>query len=176
MNSKTLKKMLLIGPVVGAMLGVGVLVGCSMDADTGVREGGGVEGNESSGSRGEEDSGANLALDETFDTIRAGARLVMSYDAPTNSFIGTVENTTGGTLDRVRIEVHLSNGVELGPTAPVNMAPGEAMKVNIPATPEPFTGWIPHAEVGGGKSGDEGGSSGESSGEHGGGRERWGGG
>ena len=63
------------------------------------------------GGEGAEGSGANtLALDETFDAVRSGARLVLSYDAPSNSFKGTVENTTNGVLDRVRIEVHLSNG------------------------------------------------------------------
>ena len=45
-------------------------------------------------------------------------RLILHYDAASNSFKGTVENTTSGVLDRVRIEVHLSNGTELGPTTP----------------------------------------------------------
>jgi hypothetical protein len=75
-----------------------------------------------------------------------------------------VENTTGSVLTRVRIEVHLSNGTELGPTTPVDMAPGEVLAVNLAATPEPFTGWIPHAEVGGGESG--GGEESKSGGEH----------
>ena len=68
------------------------------------------------GGEGAEGGGANaLALDETFDAVRSGARLILSYDAPSNSFKGTVENTTDGILDAVRIEVHLSNGSELGP-------------------------------------------------------------
>ena len=37
-----------------------------------------------------------LALDETFDAVRSGARLILKYDAPSNSFKGTVENTTNG--------------------------------------------------------------------------------
>ena len=89
----------------------------------------------------------------------------MSYDAPSNSFKGTVENTTNGVLDRVRIEVHLSNGAELGPTTPVDMAPSQVLTVTLPSTQASFTGWVAHAEVG---SGDEGS---ESGGEHGGGRE-----
>lgn len=132
---------------------------------------GGAEGSEAGG---EEGSGALLALDETFDTVRGGARLIMSYDASTNAFTGTVENTTNSVLTRVRIEVHLSNGVELGPTTPVDMAPGEVRTVNLPATAAPFTGWVPHAEVGssegGGESGGEhssGGGGNEAGGEHG---------
>ena len=123
-------------------------------------------GDESSKDVSEEGRGSNrLELDETFDAVRGGARLILSYDAPSNSFKGTVEKTTNGVLARVRIEVHLSNGEELGPTTPTNMAPGEVEMVNLPSTQASFTGWTAHAEVG---SGDEGS---ESGGEHGGGRE-----
>ncbi len=123
-------------------------------------EGGGGEGGS------EEGSGAMLAPDETFDMVGNGARLIMSYDAPSNSFKGTVENTTNNLLIRVRIEVHLSNETELGPTTPVDMAPGQVLQVNLPSTQAPFTGWVAHAEVGGGEGGG-----GESVGEHGGGGE-----
>ena len=124
-------------------------------------------GNESSTDVSEEGRGGPIALsqDETFDSVSSGARLILKYDSASNSFKGTVENTTNGVLDRVRIEVHLSNGAELGPTTPTNMAPGEVLEINLPATPASFTGWTAHAEVG---SGDEGS---ESGGEHGGGRE-----
>ena len=133
------------------------------------------------GGEGAEGGGANtLALDETFDTVRSGARLVLSYDAPSNSFKGTVQNTTDGILDSVRIEVHLSNGSELGPTTPTDMAPGEVIAINLPATPASFTGWTAHAEVGaggeGGESGGEHRDGGESGGEHDSGGERRGGG
>ena len=114
-------------------------------------ESGSESGSEGSGGS-EEGSGAGmLALDETFDTVRSGARLILNYNAASNAFIGSVENTTNNTLTNVRIEIHLSNGVELGPTTPVDMAPGEALALNLPATPEAFTGWTPHAEVGGGE-------------------------
>ena len=138
-------------------------------------EGGSESGGEGGGSGSKEGSGATLALDETFDAVRGGARLILNYDAASNAFIGTVENTTGNVLSNVRIEVHLSNGTELGPTTPVDMAPGQVMDVNLPATQESFTGWIAHAEVGGGQGGGEhgGGQSGggESGGEHGSGEE-----
>ena len=127
------------------------------------------EGTEAGGEHGpdsEEGSRADaLAPDETIDIVRSGARLILSYDAPSNSFKGVVENTTSGVLERVRVEVHLSNGAELGPTTPTDMAPGEVLTINLPATTAPFTGWTTHAEIG---SGDEGS---ESSGEHGSGRE-----
>ena len=127
---------------------------------------GGESGGEGAESGGEEGSGATLGPDDTFDMVRGGARLILSYDSASNSFKGTVENTTSQVLTRMRIEVHLSNGTELGPTTPVDMAPGQFMTVALPSTDAVFTGWIAHAEVGGGESGGEHGSN---SGEHGGG-------
>ena len=142
----------------------------------GGNEGSGGDGSESGASGSEEGSRATLAPDETFDAVRGGARLVLNYDAASNAFIGTVENTTNSVLSRVRIEVHLSNGTELGPTTPMDMAPGERAMVILPSTQEPFTGWIAHAEVGGGELGGEHGSGGgESGGEHGSGGEGSGG-
>ena len=111
--------------------------------------GGEGSSSESGASGSEEGSGANLALDETFDAVRGGARLILNYDAPGNSFVGVVENTTGNVLSQVRVEVHLSNGTELGPTNPVDLAPGQTMLVNLPTTEASFTGWIARAEVGG---------------------------
>ena len=124
------------------------------------------------GGEGAEGSGADsLALDETYDAVRSGARLILNYDAPSNSFKGTVENTTNGVLGRVRIEVHLSNGAELGPTTPTDMAPGEVVAINLPATPASFTGWAAHAEVGAGGEGSESGEEHRDGGENSGGRE-----
>ena len=121
--------------------------------------GGGQETGEGSDAGGEE-GGAALGLDETFDQVRKGARLIMSYDPGASAFIGTVENTTDATLQLVRVEVHLSNGTELGPTTPQDLAAGKSMAVRLDAAGESFTGWTPHAEVGpqssGGGEGSEG--------------------
>jgi len=127
------------------------------------------DGSEHHGEEGEE-SGTELALDATYDEVRNGARLVLTYDAHSSSFRGTVENTTDKTLEQVRVEVHLSNGKELGPTIPVNLGPGKKTDVQLMATGQNFTGWTTHAEVGSGEHshGDGAGehSHGEGSGEH----------
>ena len=70
----------------------------------------------------DEESGQQFAKDETYDNVRNGARLILNYDASTSTFVGTVENTTNQTLSQVRVEVHLSNGTELGPTTPRDLA------------------------------------------------------
>ncbi len=183
MIGKMLKtKKFLIGSVLGAVLGTGILVGCTDDSnedrsgtESAGEHGSGGEGGPESGGEGagggEEGSAAMLAPDEAFDTVRGGARLMMGYDPASNSFTGTVANTTNSTLTRVRIEVHLDNGTELGPTTPVDLAPGEVMAVNLPSTQAPFNGWVPHAEVGSGEGGGSGGESGSEGGSEGAGGE-----
>lgn len=99
----------------------------------------------------EEESGERLAKDQTYDRERAGTRLVLAYDEQTGAFAGAVENVGGEPLSRVRVEVHLSNGVELGPTTPGDLAPGETMPVSLDASGETFETWSAHAEAGGGE-------------------------
>ena len=107
----------------------------------------------------DEESAVQLALIDTYDHVRNGAHLILSYDEATNSFTGTVKNTTGVILPQVRVEVHLSNGVELGPTSPVDLTPSEEIPITLMAEGGPFDTWTAHPEVGG--------SGTESGGEHG---------
>ena len=141
----------------------------SAHASEGSGEHGGAEESDEAG---REESGNTLTLDQTHDTVRKGARLILNYDAATNTLVGTVDNTTNATLTRVRIEVHLSNGVELGPTTPVDLAPGQIVDVILPATGQSFDGWTPHAEVGpstSGETGEHAEDNSEGGSEHGGG-------
>jgi hypothetical protein len=95
-----------------------------------------------------EESGTQLGLDEVYDVVRKGTHLVLSYDAQSNSFVGTVENVSEQVLARVRVEVHLSNGTELGPTTQVDLKPGELREVLLAAESTDFEEWSTHAEVG----------------------------
>ena len=128
------------------------LTGCLGGGSESGEHGGGSESGEhnigSESDEGGEESGTQFMLNETFDEVRAGARLVLSYESNANAFIGTVENTTGATLSQVRVEVHLSNGTELGPTTPVDLAPGQVIDITLPATSQPFASWSAHPEVG----------------------------
>ena len=120
---------------------------------------------------GTEESGQQFGLTDTYDKVRAGARLTLAYDLAAQAFTGTVVNTTNAVLPQVRVEVHLSNGVELGPTPPVDLMPGQVLPVNLPAGNQPFVRWGAHPEVGGGKAEGGGEHSGSESGEHSGDRE-----
>ena len=128
--------------VIGVMLAA-VISGCSSD-----------DNYDESG----EESSIELALNESYDQVRNGARLIMAYDAQSNSFKGTVENTTDKTLKQVRVEVHLSNGTELGPTTPVDLEPGAKNEVELTATSKNFDRWTAHPEVERGEHGQGGGN------------------
>ena len=123
------------------------------------REGGGSGGEHGGGESGEhsmgeaggdsgEESGTQFGLGDTYDAVRAGARLIIAYDRGRNAFVGTVRNVTNGVLARVRVEVHLSNGIELGPTTPVDLAPGQVVDVVLEASEQLFKSWSAHPEVG----------------------------
>lgn len=115
------------------------IFGCSRDV---------TDGNPMTVETDSEESTVQLSLSDTYDNVRNGAHLIMSYDAATNSFEGTVKNTTNAILSQVRVEVHLSNGVELGPTSPVDLAPGEQIPIVLIAEGLPFDRWTAHPEVG----------------------------
>jgi len=175
-----------LGTLGAVVMSAALFSGCSTDAATGEhqdsrsltagrgehdrdggehgREGRGEhdrDGEEHHGEEGEE-SGTELGLNESYDNVRNGVRLVLAYDAPSNSFKGTVENTTDATLQRVRVEVHLSNGKELGPTTPADLGPRGKRAVTLVATKKAFERWNAHPEVGSGEHGH-----GKEGGEHG---------
>ena len=139
--------------VIVAFLSIIILCGCSGDDNTVQRE--------KSGENNEE-SGTELALTETYDKVRNGARLILTYDPQNNSFNGTVENTTKRILKKVRVEVHLSNGKEIGPTTPADLKPGEKRDITLSAKSKGFDRWNAHPEVGE----SEGGHGTEERGEH----------
>ncbi|MCY3740316.1 MAG: FxLYD domain-containing protein [Candidatus Poribacteria bacterium] len=127
----------------------------------------------------DEESAVRLAITDTYDNVRNGAHLIISYDAVTDAFTGTVTNTTNAILTQVRVEVHLYDGMvtvdELGPTPDVDLMSGESHAITLPVMSQSFTEWVAHPEVGprsagGGEGGAESGAEGgaEGGGEHGG--------
>ena len=78
----------ILSAIIVVLIGI-VIIGCSKK-------------NTLSHSKDGEESGVELALNETYDRVRNGARLILAHDAQTNAFKGTVENTTDETLKQVR--------------------------------------------------------------------------
>jgi hypothetical protein len=94
-----------------------------------------------------EESGVYIAKADTWDVVRRGARLVLSFDSEASSFFGTVENTTENKLCAVRVEVHLSTGIELGPTARVDLPAGQTTSVTLPTEGGAFESFTAHPEI-----------------------------
>ena len=95
-----------------------------------------------------EESGERFTINQIHNAARNGIRLVLRYDQEARAFTGTVENIIEEIVPQVRVEVHLSNGVELGPTPPIDLGPGKKIPVTIPYEGNPFTWWTTHAETG----------------------------
>lgn len=91
-----------------------------------------------------------LNLDETYEGVRKGVQLVLSYNSENSSFTGTVKNTTQEALPKVSVVVQLSNGTELGPTTPVTLEAGESQPVELDAAGETFESWKAHSKMGSG--------------------------
>ena len=96
-----------------------------------------------------EESGVYIGVDDTWDTVRLGARLILKFDAASNAFVGTVENTTNAPLCGVRVEVHLDSGTELEATPTTDLQKGEQVDVRLPTRGQTFTSWTAHPEVDG---------------------------
>ena len=132
--------MLLI--VCTAVLALGVF-GCS-GSPTEPSEDHGPEGE--GGEPGE--SGTRYAVSDTASEVRGGVELTVDYDGTREVFTGTVRNTTTATVTQVRVEIHLSNGVELGPTPRTDLAAGETKSIELDARGQSISWFSVHVEIG----------------------------
>lgn len=105
------------------------------------------------GGEGEED-GTQFNKQQTYNVIKHGVQLVLKYDKQSNAFNGYMLNTSNKNIERARVEVHLSNGTELGPTKPITLVAKMKQEVVLKATEKPFKTWSTHAEVGNNEHGD----------------------
>jgi len=119
--------------------------GGGRDGD-GEHDDGGEHGKEGEHGQEREESGEYVSRAEGWDQTRRGMRLLLSYDAARDVFGGTVENTTGATICAVRVEVHLADGPELGPTERQDVGAGESTSVELSAEGERFERWAAHPE------------------------------
>lgn len=132
--------------VAASALILGLVAACDSNPPTGPSEIG-ERGHTESGSEPGE-SGTQYGVTETARETRSGVDLVMRYDAGQERFTGTVTNTTNGTVSNVRVEIHLSNGVELGPTPRENLTSGQSRPVELDARGHNFSTWSVHVELG----------------------------
>ncbi|GEM_PF-417843 len=85
--------------------------------------------------------------DETYEEVRKGVRLTLSYNHESSTFGGKIENTTKEALPQISVGVQLSNGTKLGPTTPVTLDAGEVHSVELNADGESFESWSAHSTL-----------------------------
>ena len=94
------------------------------------------------------ESGTRWNPDETATDTRRGVNLIISYNSSGQRFSGTVTNTTGSTVTDVRVEIHLSNGTELGPTPRIDLKAQESRPITLDASGQDFDWYSVHVEIG----------------------------
>ena len=115
-------------------------------------EHGGGEGSEGGGEGGEsgEEANPSIPISDPYAGVNAGQAFDFRYEADTGLFRGAVENTSAGLVCASRTEIHLgtpSGVVELGPTIPEDLEPGDVLYVVMYQDgPEPQT-YILHPEA-----------------------------
>ncbi len=93
---------------------------------------GGSEGGGEGGDEGSNEASPPIPISTPFSDVFQNQHFMFAFDASTRSFRGSVENRTNTLICRSRTEVHLGAGtqvVELGPTIPENLGPGETLNV-----------------------------------------------
>jgi hypothetical protein len=86
-------------------------------------------------------SNGRVAPDETYDGVIDGVHLVLDYNAASDYFIGTIENTTAEPVKAIWVMVDLSDGTELGPTDEVDLSPGERTVLSLACKDCDFEWW-----------------------------------
>ena len=94
-----------------------------------------------------EEPDVRLGVADTLDMARGPVRLVLRYDKDRSAFVASVENLSNQRIPCVRVEVHLSNGVELGPTPALALPPAGHASIELAAPGQSFSWWKAHAET-----------------------------
>lgn len=95
-------------------------------------EGSHAEGGAEGGSESGEERSPNTPIGQFIAGTRQGQTYDFSFDAMTDLFEGTVENTSMSVVCASRTEIHVGTAagvVELGPTIPQDLAPGDMLNV-----------------------------------------------
>ena len=104
------------------------------------------EGEESS--EGSEESATQYALDQTFDQVRNARAPDSVIRLECQRFQRDGREHNRGDAERRPCRGASSNGIELGPTTPLDLAPGQTHGIALPASDESFESWSAHPEVG----------------------------
>lgn len=104
------------------------------------------------------ESGILWDISATADETINGLHLILSWDATSSSFVGTLENTNTSMVPATRVEVHVfdvnNTSKEYGPTPSVDMQPGAIRDISLSLpSGSNFVKFNMHPEFGTGSSG-----------------------
>jgi hypothetical protein len=151
-----MKKTILILTTLFFVMGMAI-TSCSTD-DEGGGMGEGAEGNHMENGNEQGESGTVWSINDTADEIVNGIRTIITFNAATNAFEGTLENLNTNVAQQTRLEVHIidanDNATEFGPTPGVDMQPGATRNISLPISAGvTFVEFTMHTEVGAAGSG-----------------------
>lgn len=89
-----------------------------------------------------------LGINDKYNGISKGVKIVLSYDFRKSAFIGSVENMTTKTIENISIRVILSSGLSLESTVIKNFLPGDRKNIILNDNGQMFNWWIAHATKG----------------------------
>ena len=85
---------------------------------------------------------------DTLSQVTRGVRLELYYDSTAGAFVGKLANVSGRVAPKVRVEVHLLGGGELGPTRAQDLGPADVRSVYLADKGHNVDHWTAHVEVG----------------------------
>jgi len=87
------------------------------------------------------DAKSSFSKADTLMKTYKGIHLALYYDNESESFTGTIENTTEEQLCGITINASTGNDDKLGMTEPTNLESRQSSRVNIPARDTGFENW-----------------------------------
>lgn len=85
---------------------------------------------------------------DVYDMVIDGAHIILAYESSIRTFQGTITNESGGVLNNVSIEIHLSSGITIGPFAPKVIDIDETLNFSLFTSDDSFTTWAVIVKVG----------------------------
>ncbi len=95
------------------------------------------------------DQSYKMAVSESFDEVINGAKITLNCDARVGGVVGTVQNKAAVAIEKVTIDISLSNGLKLETVTFENLQPGESKSVEILAENGLFNRWTADVKVSG---------------------------
>lgn len=86
--------------------------------------------------------GEALNINDTYNEVTKGIRLVLAYHYKNSTFVGSIQNITDEIINSIYVKVVLSNGVEFGTKELFVLEPGEKTDIAIAAIGQPFNWWM----------------------------------